>query len=170
MNMKNITKKEIQELLTIIPRNYPSLDIFHLTNSCNGICQELFEFCQSQGYGYDLSIPDAEYFEHISNTTEFKPHKFDFKRNRYNRLSRMYDFVFISLNLEEIEDIDAFYKKLYPISKNAGTVIFIVDKNYDLRAFEDRLIEENYVAVNPIVETFENYQILCAQKMHGWGN
>lgn len=168
--MKNITKKEIQELLTIIPRNYPSLDIFHLTNNCNGLCQELYEFCQSQGYGYDLSTPDADCFKYISETTEFKPHKFDFNRNRYNRLSRLYDFVFISLNLEDIEDIETFYKKLYPISKNAGTAIFIVDKDYDLRAFENLLIEKNYVAVNPIVDTFENYKIMSAQKMHGWGN
>jgi hypothetical protein len=168
--MKNISKEEVQELLTIIPQNYPSLDIFHLTNSCNGLCKELYEFCQSQGYQYDLLIPDTEYFEHISQTTEFKPHKFDFQRNRYNRLSRLYDFIFISLNLEEIEDIDTFYKKLYPISKNAGTVIFIVDNETDLRKFEDTLIEKNYVAVNPIMDTFENYQILSAQKMHGWGN
>lgn len=168
--MKKINKEEIQELLTIIPRNYPSHDIFHLTNNCNGLCQELYDFCQSQGYQYDLSIPDASYFEEISQSTEFKPHKFDFKKNRYNRLSRLYDFVFVSLILEDIEDIDTFYKKLYAISKNAGTVLFIVDKDHDLRAFEDLLIAQNYVAVNPIEDTFTNYQILSAQKMHGWGN
>jgi hypothetical protein len=39
-----------------------------------------------------------------------------------------------------------------------------------MRELEDILIEKNYVAVNPIADTFSNYQILSAQKMHGWGN
>jgi hypothetical protein len=162
--MKNLNKEEIEELLTIIPRNYPSMDIFHLTKSCDIFTEVLDDFCTKEGYLYELMLTD------IDNCQSEKAHKFDFDKNRYNRHSRLYDFIFITIELEYIENINSFYKKLYPISKNGGTVIFIVDKNRDLREFEERLIKENYVAVNPITDTFKNYKILCAQKMHGWGN
>jgi len=168
--MQNIKKEEIEDLLTIIPRNFPILDIFHLSNDCLGLCQALYDLCQSQGYNYDLSIPNQEYQEHIKETTPFNPQLFDYKKNRYNRQSRVYDFVFVTVNLQEIENIAQFYKKLYAISKNAGKVLFIVEKDVDLRELEDTLIVHNYVATNPIENTFENYQILSAQKMHGWDN
>ncbi len=168
--MGKIKKEEIAELLTIIPRGYPALDIFHLTNECAGFCEALYDLTQSEGYGYDLLIHDEAYFEHISNTTDFKAHKFDFKKNRYNRHSKQYDYAFIMIALEEVENIALFYKKLYAISKNAGKVFFIVENDVDLRELEDALIVHNYVATNPIENTFSNYQILSAQKMHGWDN
>jgi ubiquinone/menaquinone biosynthesis C-methylase UbiE len=82
----------------------------------------------------------------------------------------MYDFVFVSIDLKEVQDEKMFFKKLYAISKNGGKVLFITSLEEDLQAFEEKLIEYNYVAINPIVSTFSNYQILSAQKMHGWGN
>ena len=168
--MQTIVKEEIEDLLTIIPRNFPTLDIFHLSDDCIGLCQALYDLSKSEGYNYDLAIPNANYFEHIIETTPFKPQKFDFKRNRYNRQSRVYDYVFVTINLSEVENITLFYKKLYAISKNAGKVFFIVEKSVDLRELEDALIVHNYVATNPIENTFSNYQILSAQKMHGWDN
>jgi len=162
--MKNLNKQEIKELLTIIPRDYPSMDIFHLTNNCDELTYELDDFCTSQGYLYELMILDTD------NCQNEKANKFDFEKNRYNRMSRLYDFVFVTIKLEDISDIDSFYAKLYPISKNAGKVLFIVENDKDLRELEEKLIEKNYVAVNPIIDTFSNYQILSAQKMHGWGN
>ncbi len=168
--MKMIKKEEIDELLTIIPRGYPALDIYHLTDNCAGLCQALYDLTQLEGYGYDLLISDEAYFEHVQNSTEFKAHKFDFKRNRYNRHSKQYDYVFIMIDLSEVENIALFYKKLYAISKNAGKVFFIVENSVDLRLLEDALIEHNYVASNPIENTFSNFQILSAQKMHGWDN
>jgi len=168
--MQEIKKEEIQDLLTIIPRNFPILDIFHLSNDCRDLCKELSDLCHAQGYNYDLAIPDKVYYEQITEETDLKPHHFDFKRNRYNRHARQYDFVFIMIALENIENIDLFYKKIYAISKNAGKVLFIVEKSVDLRQLEDTLIVHNYVATNPIENTFSNYHILSAQKMHGWDN
>jgi len=168
--MGNITQKEITELLSIIPLNFPILDIFHLTNDCQGLCMALDSLCKSQGYNYDLCISDESYLQEIEETTDLTVKKFNFKKSRYNIQSRTYDFVFIMIDLESIEDPTLFYKKLYPISKNASKVLFIVEKDVDLRKLEDVLIVHNYVATNPIEDTFENYQILGAQKMHGWGN
>jgi hypothetical protein len=168
--MKKIKKEEILDLLTIIPRDYPSLDIFHLTQKCEGLCDELSNLAKSQNYQYHLSISDIKYFEYISQNTELKPQKFDFNKNRYNKHAQLYDYVFIQIDLQKIENIDIFYKKLYAISKNAGKVIFIIENNQNIQELEEILIKHNYVAVNPITDTFSNFQILSAQKMHGWGN
>ena len=168
--MKNITENEIKELLTIIPRNYPSLEIYHLTDENIGISDELYKLCDDNGYEYELMILGEAYFEKISQTTELKPHKFEFDKSRYNRHSKMYDFVFVSIDLGKVENQKMFFKKLYAVSKNAGKVLFITSLEEGLQTLEEKLIEYNYVAVNPIVSTFSNYQILSAQKMHGWGN
>ncbi len=168
--MQKIKNKEIEELLSIIPRNYPQLDIFHLSNGCEGLCQALDLLTKEQGYHYDLMIADEAHYATLKASTDLKVQAFDFKKSRYNRQARQYDFVFVQINLDKIEDIALFYKKLYAISKNASKVLFIVDKSYDLLEFEEELIAQNYVAVNAIENTFENYHIMSAQKMHGWGN
>ncbi len=168
--MQNIDKQEIRELLTIIPKNYPAHDIFHLTTEGHGLCEEIHQLCDEQKYYYDLSIPDKQYFEYIEKNTDIKPNKFNYNKSRYNRQAKQYDFVFVQVDLKNIQNLDMFYKKLYMISKNGGSVLFILDKDEDKFAFMDILIGKNYVAVNPIENTFKDYQIICAQKMHGWGD
>ena len=168
--MKETKKQEIEELLSIIPRNYPIMDVYHLTNNCDGLCEALHDLCEGLGYHYDLMIESQIYFEQLKEDTRLKPRKFDFKKQRYNIESRTYDFVFVTIALSEIENISLFFKKIYAISKNAGKVLFIVKKDVNLRELEDTLIAHNYVATNPIEDTFSNHQILSAQKMHGWDN
>jgi hypothetical protein len=162
--MKNVSKEEIEELLSIIPRDYPSLDLFHITDECDELTFQIDKLCKSQGYLYDLMLTDIE------KCQDLKAHKFDFEKNRYNRHSRLYDFVFVDIDLDKVENIDLFYKKLYAVSKNAGKVLFFTDQTKELQELEEVLIKNNYVAINPIINTFKNYQILSAQKMHGWGN
>ena len=168
--MSTIKREEIDALLSIIPRNFPILDIYHLTNDCQGLCIALHDICQAHGYNYDLCIENETYCEDIKHKTDLNPKNFKETKSRYNIQSRTYDFVFIMIDLHSLKNPELFYKKLYPISKNASKVLFIVEKDVDLRKLEDTLILHNYVATNPIEDTFENYQILSAQKMHGWDN
>jgi len=168
--MQTIRDEEIEELLTIIPRGYPQQDIFHLTNNCLGLCEALDRLTKAENYHYDLMIADENYYTTLKETSDLKVQAFDFKKSRYNRQARQYDFVFVHIDLETVENMELFYKKLYAISKNGSKVLFIVDKSCDLLHFEEILIEHNYVAVNAIENTFENFHIMSAQKMHGWGN
>ena len=163
-----IKQTEIENLLSIIPRGYPHMEVFHLANAVQGICEILGKLCEKQEYGYDLYIEGDANFEAIS--TQYKSEKFDIKKHRYNKHAKQYDYLFIMIDLKAIEKPELFYKKLYAIIKNAGKVFFVVEESYDIRALEEQLIVCNYVAVNPIENTFTNLQILSAQKMHGWGN
>jgi hypothetical protein len=163
-----IKETEIESLLTIIPRGYPHLEIFHLTNQAQGICKILEKLTQKENYGYDLYVEGEASYETISKQQQ--ANKFDIKKSRYNKHAKQYDYLFINMNLEAIENRELFLKKIYAIAKNAGKLFFIVDETYDIRALEEELIAYNYVAVNPIENTFSQMQILSAQKMHGWGN
>jgi hypothetical protein len=152
--MEQIDKNEINDLLTIIPRDYPSFEVFHLTDCENDMCKVLNDLCDSQNYGYDKFIADEDFL----------------KKRRFNSQSKVYDILFLQIDLKNIEDINLFYKKLYPISKNGSKLIFILKKSEDIYLLAQKLEDENYVAINPIDNTFSNYQILSATKMHGWGN
>ena len=164
------TKKEIEELLTIIPRNYPIMDIYHLTDNCDALCDALHDLCQELGYHYDLMINSQKNYEYLKENRHLSPRKFEVKKQRYNVQSRTYDFVFVFIDLESIENKELFYKKIYAISKNAGKVLFFIPNDADIRKLEDTLIVHNYVATNQIEDVFEDYQVLSAQKMHGWDN
>ncbi len=163
-----IKQTEIEALLSIIPRGYPHLEIFHLTNQAQGMCEVLERLTKEEQYGYDLYVDGEQNYEMISK--ERNANQFDIKKSRYNKHAKQYDYLFISMDLEAIENRELFLKKLYAIAKNAGKLFFIVHEGYDLRALEEQLIACNYVAVNPIENTFTRMHILSAQKMHGWGN
>jgi len=63
-----------------------------------------------------------------------------------------------------------FFKKIYAIMKNGAKLIIISKKDTDEPELSQLLEDSNFVAINPIVDTFKNFDILSAQKMHGWGS
>jgi hypothetical protein len=168
--MKNITKEEAKELAGIIPLNYPILEIFYLANRCNKLTFELERLIKGSNYNYEVYLTESHFEEEVSKYQSLKIQKFDFTKQRYNKHAKQYDFLFIMIDIEMLEEKTNFYKKLHAIVKNGGKILFIIEKHIDIRKLENKLIEENYVAVNPIENTFSAYQILSAQKMHGWGN
>ncbi len=163
-------KDEIIELFTIIPRGYPSFEIFHIDDCNIFFSKELNRLCMSEGYGYDLEIDGDKNLDDYKNKSDLVVREFEIQKHRYNRHAKLYDLIFITLDLKRIKEIEPFLKKLYPIAKNGAKVIFITSLDYDLYSLEERLNDLNYVAINKIENTLTNHQILGAQKMHGWGN
>ncbi len=142
------------------------MELFHLSTQETTLCQSLYNLTKEQEYGYDLFITASEDIEQSTLNAQ----TFDFKKQRYNKHAKQYDYAFIMIDPNEIEKPELFYKKLYAIMKNAGKLIFIEPKREKLGALEEILIASNFVAVNPIEDVFDEYQILSAQKMHGWGD
>jgi len=160
----------IEKLLSIIPKDFPSIEIMHISDKITNISKDINELCQASQYGYDIEVTSQKLCSELKEIYNIDARVFDFDKHRYNRHAKLYDFVFITLNLDDIKDLDNFLKKLYPIIKNSGKVLFILDYNYNIYSLEEILTDKNYVAINEIEALFKKSRVLSAQKMHGWGN
>jgi len=153
MKIKN---QDIEQLLQIIP-DYPRTNIFHINDISVSFSEKLKEFASLKEYDYD----DFYLFNPILEAT-----KLEINQPRYNRHAKLYDYVFISSDLEKIEDKKLFFKKIYHICKNAAKVmIFLKQRDYELESILEDL---NFVASN-YVDISSEYEVLSVQKMHGWG-
>ena len=158
-----VTKDEFFKLLEIIPP-YPKTNIFHLNDQNIEVSDILYNYCKENEYDYDLVSTNEEFLKMLE---PYKPHKLDIKQPRYNRHAKLYDYVFLTLDIESIENKKAFFTKIYHICKNAAKVlIFLENNSYDEL---ERLLEDlNFVASN-YIDISKNYRVLSVQKMHGWG-
>jgi len=171
--MKKIERIKLEQLLQIIP-DYPMIRIAHFANSGEEMTEILAEFCRQKGYEYQLNCTEPAFYESMSekyrDSESVKAVNFALQRPRYMIQGKLYDFVFVTA---EIEDgmLDDFVKRCHPIIKNAGNIlIFLPKKSYTERYEWMRLLEENYyVASNTIDDLFEEYDVLISKKMHGWG-
>ncbi len=157
-----IKSEELKKLLDIIPP-YPKVNIFHINNNLMELSKLLYDFCKDKEYDYELFCSDEEFMEKLK---PFGVEKFDIKAKRYNRHSKLYDFIFLNMDFKDIKDKQLFLKKIYHISKNSAKILIFLDKkDFNL---EQMLEELNFVALN-YIDISNDYEILSAQKMHGWG-
>ncbi len=164
-------KEGIKKILTIIPEGYPSIEIFHLTDQPTEIITALLTLTQKNRYGYDLEVNNPALLTQF--TTEYhttKPRLFDPNKARYNRHAKIYDYLFLTLDLEQLPDQEQFLQKLYSIIKNGGKLLIFYPDSEESERVLKILEEKNFVAINTINDTVEGYQVITAQKMHGWGS
>ncbi len=166
--MQNIKKTELDKLLSIVP-SYPGVTIFHMADSGVDVCLGIEEFCKENDYIYNFVSTNEEFINELHDKGLKKARKINYKQQRYNQHSRLYDFVFIDIDFFALENQKLFLKKIYAIAKNGAKVLFFFPKNKGYGELE-RILEDGYfVAINPIDDLFEEYVVLGAQKMHGWG-
>ncbi len=167
--MKNISQKEFKKLISIIPE-YPGVAIFHMTNEGRELCRMLDKYAKEKEYTYHLVSVDEDFVKALEQEGIAKPRKITYKQQRYNQHSKLYDYIYIDVDVESLEKPELFLKKVYAIAKNAAKILFFVPKaQKDFSKLESLLEKGNFVAINPIDDMFEAYNILSAQKMHGWG-
>ena len=167
--MKNITQKELDKLLSIIPE-YPGVAIFHMADEGTDFCQHLNAYAVKRDYTYHIVSANEDFIGELHEAGLSKARKITYKQQRYNQHSRLYDFIYIETDVEGLDKPELFLKKIYAIAKNAAKILFFVPKEKeDFSKLENLLEKGNFVAINPIDDMFENYHVLSAQKMHGWG-
>ena len=159
-------REPIRRLLEIIPP-YPGIRIFHISDHEALLSEEIANFCEERSCEYDLMIPDPDFLKRITNEG-IKAEAFDLKKPRYNKHAKMYDYVFLTLDLSKITDWPLFLKKIYMIMKNGAKLLLFLPKEVSLEQYEALLEAGNFVAINPI-DICRDYRLLSAQKMHGWG-
>ncbi len=171
--MEKIEKTKLEQLLQIVPE-HPMIRIAHFADGGMEATEVLADFCQAKGYEYQINCTDAGFYEESEKKYHgkdgIKTVKFPLQRPRYMMQAKLYDFVFVTCDIEA-EMREAFVTRCHPIIKNAGNILIFLPKNDHATRYDwMRLLEEHYyVATNTIDDLFEHYDILISKKMHGWG-
>ncbi len=167
--MHNISQEEVDRLTSFIP-DYPGVAIFHMTNDGVDFVKMLQNYCDERDYAYHPVSVNAEFVEALHANGVEKARQITYGQQRYNQHSKLYDYIYIEIDPLSLDKPQLFLKKIYAISKNAAKILFFLpEEGAGFEALEKLLEEGNFVAINPIDDMFENYHVLSAQKMHGWG-
>ena len=124
------SQENIQKLLEIIPSNYPALMIAHFSDKDNQLIKELYQKSIKDDIEYQINLldEDSETLKHKYQNPLIKIIKFNLNRAKYMIQGKIYDFIFVTA---KIEDIDSFLQKVHPIIKNSGNIIILLDKKQD---------------------------------------
>jgi len=172
--MKNLEKDKLETLLEIIGTN-PSLRIAHFTQGEDGLTEALYDYCEAEGYEYQINCTDNSSTEMLSKkykeSSKTEVRALPLERNSYMKQAKQYDFVFITTEVDESLR-DEFLKRVHRIILNAGNLILFIDKENRGEKYQwvALLEEHNYVATSTIDDLFEHYEIIISKKMHGWGS
>ena len=170
--MKSIENKSITQLLTIIPE-HPAMRIMQISDGGEPLYRRLQSFCLAQEYEYLNNVIDNAFYESIKEESNSEAlsfvKKITLEQRVYASMSKQYDFIFVSATIPEAFE-NEFAKKIHRYIKNAGNLILFLPKGegLTLQRWYAHLEEHLFVAINSI-DMFENYEILIAKKMHGWG-
>jgi hypothetical protein len=158
-------------LTQMISPHYPHQQILHLTDARTDLHRMLYDFTRSKGFDYDLKavgceIEDLDAAAHPACRIE----PLDLAARQYNRHARTYENVYVTLSAERLDaDIENTLKKFFRLMKNAGVLTMLIERGSPLAGRIDRALEACYfVAINHI-DIFDDYDVVTAKKLHGWG-
>jgi len=163
--MKDI--KNLKKLIEIIPSNHPALMVAHFSDKDNELISQIYHKSLRDDIEYQVNIldEDVEILKSKYKNPLIKIIKFNLQRAKYMIQGKIYDFVFVTAN---INDIDSFLQKVHPIIKNAGNIIILLDKSENVDIWL-RLLEDRYfVATSVIDDLVEDSTVVISKKMHGW--
>ncbi len=154
--------KNFKLLFEVIPK-HPSLNIAIINENYDSCVNQLVDFC--------INIEANLYIKTVSELNiklkkNIYVENFSFEQARYNKKSLQYDFLFLCAHSHDLSDLSTVFKKCYRVIKNAAN-IFILSKKEKSQDMMELLEETNYVAISTI-ELNDDYEIVCAKKMHGW--
>ena len=152
----------MKELFEIIPK-LPGVRVYHFAKDRLS-CLSLEEFCQEKGHYLEVAALTQELFEELQ-PCQAKIRYVPETKERYNQRSQMFDTVFVTYDITELQDPEQYLRKIYRMMKNAADLIIIIDEEQK-EALQKLLEEVNYVAINPI--EIGDKVALTAKKMHGW--
>jgi len=172
--MKTIEPAQAEELLQILAKK-PGQRIVHFTDSKHILTEYLQYFCQSIDTQYYLYCTNDYCYNEIkpsySDASHMKIIKFSLQRPRYLIQGIEYDYLVATLDFEK-ENQCEFLEKCYPIIRTGGNIIILISNSTVAKRDEwSKLLEKTYyLSVNIIDNIFDNYDVIVAKRMHGWGD
>jgi hypothetical protein len=170
--MKYLENESIEKLLGIIPE-HPATRIMQISKSEDRLYPAIKKFCLMREYEYLMNVIDIDYYEQIrplANHDQLHTiKKMTLDQRVYASMSKQYDFIFVTADIPLAFE-NRFAQKIHRYIKNSGNIIlFLAKEDRDaLRRWYQHLEEHLFVAISTI-DIFENYELLIAKKMHGWG-
>jgi len=172
--MKNLETSQVKQLLEII-QSKPGQRLVHFTEQGEALCKKLHQFSQENDNNYYLYCTEKSFYETSKETYKDQSHirvvNFNTQRPRYMIQGIEYDYLITNLDFTQ-EDKSTFLEKCYPIIRTGGNIIIIIpnsDSN-ERDEWQTVLEEQYYVSVNIIDNIFDDYDVIVAKRMHGWGN
>ena len=169
--MQRLNPQKSVLLTQMISPHYPNQMILHLTDGINDFHRTLYDFTKSKAFEYDLrtvgcEIDDLDTDVHPGCRVE----TLDLNERKFNKHARLYENVYVTISADTLEkDIQTLLKKFFRVMKNAAILTLVVERGAPLLEHIDKDLEECYfVAINHI-DIFDDYDVVTAKKMHGWG-
>lgn len=172
--MKNLEQTQVEQLLEII-QSKPGQRIVHFSDSSSILTKNLSDLCKTHDSAYHLYCTEDTCYDESIGTYEGQDHiritKFNLRRPRYLMQGIEFDYLVATLNFTE-EDKAVFLEKCYPIIRTGGNIIIIIPNSTyaDRDEWQEILEEQYYVSVNIMDDMLDDYDVIVAKRMHGWGN
>ena len=169
--MIRLDPKKCAQLTQIISPHYPNQQIMHLSDGSCDLHKTLYEVTKSRGFDYDLRLVDFELEDldaegHGGCTIE----ALDLARRQYNKHAKKYDNIFTTLRTQTLQpDLQTTLRKFYRILKNAGVLVMLIEKESPLLKIIDEELEKSYYSAVGHIDIFDDYEVVTAKKLHGWG-
>ena len=144
---------------------YPKMQFLLFSGNWGEMEAELLEFCEREDHSLMLYRLEGLDEMSLPETPRIRQRPYRREQQRYNLQGKLYNHAFV---LGTIPEPPAeFARKVYTGIANAGG-LYLLMKNGEAAEWEALLMESNYVALNTI-ELDEEFLLLYARKMHGWG-
>ena len=172
--MKTLDPKQAKELLEII-QSKPGQRIVHFSEKENELSKILHQFSQENDNNYYLYCTEKTFYETAKEFYTEESHirvvNFNTARPRYMIQGIEYDYLIASIDFTQ-EDKAIFLGKCYPIIRTGGNIIILIPNSHSEIHDEwlSVLEEQYYVSVNIIDNIFDEYDVIVAKRMHGWGD
>jgi len=174
--MKQLDIHSINQLLSIIDI-YPSIRILHFSHNQPNLNSAILKLAQTNNYEFQLNSTTTEDYEYsiekFKGQSNISILNFNLNRPKYNTQAKLYDYLFVS---NEIEDKDRlkFLRKSHMIIKNAGLIVIFIPKMNEITDYDNiyrwsSLLEESYFVATNSINLSPHFDVIISKKMHGWG-
>jgi len=170
--MKKLEPQSITQLLEIIP-DHPGLRMSQFSDGGEAFSNALSNLCLAREHEYQLNVLNEAFFtkakELYGNNSLSIVKRIKWDQRRYSSLAKQYDVLFVTATVPD-EHRKLFAKNIHSHIKSAGHLVLFLEKNNQQNSDKwwSFLEEYLFVAISTL-DIFENYEILIAKKMHGWG-
>ncbi len=171
--MKTIETDAIETLLNIIG-DVPEYQIVHFLDKEERLSEMLHAYCLQHNYLYQINCVNTATFTHLKEKYQHSPKtvviQMPLERRSYKIQAREYQFMFVSLFIEESLR-ESFLEKAHAVIRSGGNIIILIEKkDYYQRDSWTALLEEKlYVSTSVMDDISEYYDVIISKRMHGWG-